>query len=155
MVHCTACGRPTQNDGAHRRCPHCGHTDYINPAPAVGVAIVRDGRVLLAKRARAPKAGMWDLIGGFVDAGETFPEAARREAKEETGLDIRDLRRLHQAPGMYGPDQPTLNIHYAAEADGEPEAHDDVAEVRWFALDDLPELAWDHEQVALERLTRG
>lgn len=153
MAHCTACGAVNElRPDGHRQCPE-GHVDYVNPSPAVGVAIVRDGRILLAKRAREPKQGQWDLIGGFVDAGETFPEAARREAMEETGLELTGLRRLHQAPGTYRPGQPTLNIIYAAEANGTPEALDDVAEVRWFPLDALPALAWPHEAEAVAKLT--
>ena len=151
-MYCSHCGTPSQAgaDG-HRRCPR-GHVDYVNPAPAVGVAIVRAGRVLLCRRARPPKQDMWDLVGGFVDAGETVPEAVRREAREETGLDVTGLRRLHQATGEYAPGQPTLNFLYTAHAEGEARASDDVAELRWFALDDLPELAWPHEAEALRRL---
>jgi 8-oxo-dGTP diphosphatase len=113
---------------------------------------MRDGHILLAKRARAPKIGEWDLIGGFVEPGETVPEAARREAREEIGLEIAGLKRLHQAPGEYVPGKPTLNFMYVASVEGEPTPSDDVAEVRWFALDALPELAWTHETEAVARL---
>ncbi len=155
-VHCRRCGTATTTDDrgeGHPWCPTCQRPDWINPAPAVGLAITRAGQVLLAKRAREPKKGQWDMIGGFVDPGETIPEAARREALEETGLHITRLRRLHQAPGEYVPGQPTLNFMYVAEADGEPQALDDVAEVRWFPFDALPSMAWPHEADALARLT--
>lgn len=92
------------------------------------------------------------MIGGFVDPGETVPEAARRETLEETGMILRSLRRLHQAPGEYEAGKPTLNFLYVAEADGVPQASDDVAEVRWFPLDALPPLAWPHEAEGLARL---
>lgn len=153
-MHCRRCGTATVEGDAHPWCPRCQLPDWINPAPAVGVAIVRQGQVLLAKRARDPKAGQWDMIGGFVDPGETVPQAARREVREETGLELDGLRRLHQATGRYKPDQPTLNFMYVAEAEGEPRAHDDVAAVAWFPLDDLPELAWEHEAEALRRLAK-
>ncbi len=154
VVHCRRCGTKTRPDAAtpHPWCPSCQEPDYVNPAPAVGIAIVRDGKVLLAKRAGPPKQGQWDMIGGFVDPGETVPEAARREVLEETGLRLRALKRLHQAPGEYRPGQPTLNFMYVAEAEGDPEARDDVAEVAWFPYDRLPELAWPHEAHALARL---
>lgn len=119
------------------------------------MAIIRGGSVLLARRGREPKKGEWDMVGGFVEAGETVPEAVRREAREETGLGLKGLRRLHQAPGVYRPGVPTLNFMYAAQADGEPVAQDDVAELRWFALDDLPPIAWPHEAEALRRLAES
>ncbi len=156
-MHCRRCGAITSDDprgDGHPWCSGCQAPDWVNPAPAVGVAIVRDGKVLLAKRANEPKKGQWDMIGGFVDPGETVPQAARREALEETGLAIRRLRRLHQAPGEYRPGQPTLNFMYVAEAVGDPQALDDVAEVGWFPFDALPELAWPHEAEALARLVR-
>lgn len=151
-VHCRRCGAATMEGQGHPWCPRCQLPDWINPTPAVGVAVVRDGRVLLARRAAEPKAGQWDLVGGFVEPGETVPEAARREVLEETGLEIGRLRRLHQAPGHYWPGQPTLNFMYTAEAQGEPRARDDVAELRWFPIDSVPELAWEHEAEALRRL---
>lgn len=154
-MHCRRCGAATQpGNGPHPWCPRCKRPDWLNPAPAVGVAIVRGDQVLLAQRGAPPKAGQWDLIGGFVEPGETVTQAARREALEETGLHLGPLRRLHQAPGLYLADQPTLNFMYVAQADGELQARDDVAQLRWFPLDDLPELAWDHETEALARLAR-
>lgn len=120
----------------------------------MGVVIRRGNQVLLAKRAREPKVGQWDLIGGFVEPGETVPQAARREVKEETGLELPGIKRLHQAPGEYEPGQPTLNFIYVSEAraDMVPVPSDDVAELRWWPLDGLPPIAWEHEQAALDRL---
>lgn len=156
IVHCRRCGALTSQDvrgDGHPWCSACQRPDWVNPAPAVGIAIVRDGNVLLAKRGRAPYEGQWDLVGGFIEPGETVPEAARREALEETGLTIQRLRRLHQAAGEYVPGQPTLNFMYVAEADGPPTAADDVAELAWFPFDRLPEMAWPHEAEALAKLT--
>lgn len=156
-VHCRTCGTTTTDDPrgqGHPWCPHCDRPDWVNPAPAVGVAIERAGQVLLARRGEPPKKDQWDLIGGFVEPGETVPEAARREVAEETGLEIERLQRLHQAAGEYVPGQPTLNFIYLARAAGDPTARDDVAEVRWFDLAALPTMAWPHENDALERLRR-
>lgn len=151
VVHCTHCGTATRKrpDG-HWQCP-TGHVDYENPAPTAGVAIVQGRQVLLAKRAGPPKKGLWDFPGGFIEPGEVVTEGLRREIHEETGLRLTSLRRLHQAPGEYA-GRPTLNFMYTAEADGEPVAADDVAELQWFPLDALPELAWPHEAVALQKL---
>ncbi len=156
-VHCRRCGTATTQDprgDGHPGCPQCGLPDWINPAPAVGVVIRRRDQVLLARRAGPPKEGEWDMIGGFVEPGETIPEAARREAKEETGLELGPIKRLHQAPGEYRPGTPTLNFIYVAEArtDMVPVASDDVAELRWWPLDALPPIAWPHEADALEKL---
>ncbi len=153
-VYCRRCGRKTQQATTHRWCPKCQEPDYINPAPAVGVAILRGPRVLLAKRGAEPKLGQWDLIGGFVEPGETVPEAAHRETREETGMRITSLRRVLQAPGIYEPGKPTLNFIFAAEAEGAPKPGSDVAAVHWFELDRLPQLAWAHEEEALKRLRK-
>ncbi len=156
-MHCRRCGTTTQDDPrgeGHPWCPACDLPDWVNPAPAVGVVLRRGDQVLLAKRAREPKVGQWDLIGGFVEPGETIPAAARREVKEETGLDLDGMKRLHQAPGEYRPGQPTLNFIYVSDArtDVVPVPSDDVAELRWWPLDELPPIAWEHEQEALEKL---
>src|SRR5687767_11297013 len=60
----------------------------VRPWVGVGVVVVRDGKVLLIQRGREPGRGLWAVPGGMVDLGETCQEAARREAQEETGLDV-------------------------------------------------------------------
>lgn len=153
MPHCTACGQETtaRTDG-HLECPACGHVDYQNPAPAVGVAILRGTEVLLARRAREPKKDQWDLIGGFMEPGETGVQAVSRELAEETDMTLRSAELVDVLPGDYG-GRPTTNLLYIGQADGEPTARDDVAELRWFPIDALPEpLAWPHEAAMLERV---
>lgn len=124
--------------------------DYGNPKPAVGAILVREGRLLLSKRAREPHAGEWDLPGGFMEAGEGPEEAILRELREETGLAARALGLVHAAPGVYE-GHGTLNLVYLCEAEGEPVASDDSAEMRWFPLDALPPMAWPHEAEAVRR----
>ncbi len=150
---CTACGKPTEPvpDTFHRRCTACGEIEYLNPAPAVGIAVVRAGKVLLSKRARPPKQGEWDLVGGFVDAGETPLAAARREAREETSCALRDVRVRKILPGDYD-GQPTLNFLVTGDLEGKPVAADDSLELRWFSLKRLPPLAWPHEAELLRGL---
>lgn len=119
---------------------------WVNPAPAVGVAIVRDGAVLLSRRAQPPKQGEWDLVGGFVEPGEDASAGARREVLEETGLAVRELDLVVTAPGSYA-GRPTLNLLFTGrvDADAVPRAADDSMELRWFTLAQLPQLAWPHE----------
>ena len=127
---------------------------YEHPRPALTVdcvvfAVVAEQlEVLLIRRAGEPFAGSWALPGGFVDLGETVEAAARREALEETGLEVtlRSLLGVYSEPGR-DPRGHTVSIVYVAEARGEPAAGDDAAAVRVVALDELPLLAFDHARI--------
>jgi ADP-ribose pyrophosphatase YjhB (NUDIX family) len=151
--HCPFCGKGNRRlPGAlHRRCPACGETDWVNPAPAVGVAILRNNLVLLSKRARAPKQGQWDLVGGFLEPEETPFEAAHREVLEETGCRLAEVRVEQVQPGVYD-GQPTLNFLAVGRIEGEPRANDDSLELAWFPLDRVPRIAWPHEAAFVARL---
>lgn len=115
------------------------------PIPGVGVAVVDGGRILLVQRGRDPGRGLWAVPGGKVDFGETLVEAARREAREETGMEV-DVGGVLWAGESVGPGDPPA-WHYvlvdflATRLSGEPEAADDADEVGWFTLSqalDLP-----------------
>lgn len=107
--------------------------------------------MLLSRRARDPHKGLWDLPGGFLESGE-HPEAGIvRELLEETGCKARVVRLVAIGLGRYGEDD-TLNLVYEVELEGEPGAHDDSAEMRWWPLDALPEMAFPHERDALAAL---
>jgi 8-oxo-dGTP diphosphatase len=138
----------------HRKCPTCGEADWRNPAPAIGVALLRDGKVLLSRRARAPKQGEWDLVGGFMDGGETPGDTARREVEEETGCKVLALRLHRYATGDYA-GMATLNFLFTGELDGEPKASDDSAELKWWPLDAVPPIAWEHEAGFVAGLAKG
>ncbi len=127
--------------------------DYPRPAVTVDVVLVTLGandalRVLLIQRKHEPFAGRWALPGGFVDQHEDLPVAARRELREETGVDVGPLLQL----GAYGtpgrdPRGHTVGVAFVAAAGpGEAEgiAGDDAADCRWFALRRPPPLAFDH-----------
>lgn len=122
--------------------------EYRNPTPTVDVVILLPGdRVVLVER-RNPPPG-WALPGGFVDEGETIEAAAVREAREETGLDVR----LEQLLYVYSdprrdPRKHTLSAVFVGRAAGEPSAGDDAAQARAFAWDALPSpLAFDHAAI--------
>lgn len=111
--------------------------------------IIRSGdarSLVLIDRANPPHG--WALPGGFVDPGETVAAAARREAAEETGLEVELLALL----GAYSdpardPRGHTVSLVYVADAEGEPEGRDDAREARVFSLASLPELAFDHRRI--------
>ncbi len=133
-------------------CTRCGFVDYGNPKPCVAVLIEQGGRVLLARRRVEPAKGMWDIPGGFVDAGERVEQAVAREILEETGLALTDICYFASYPDVYGPEKvPTLNLFFTARPDGGTlQADSDVAELRWFLPSELPQgLAFHHQQEAL------
>jgi 8-oxo-dGTP diphosphatase len=96
--------------------------------------------VLLGRRARDPAAGLWDVLGGFLEPGETPESALVRELLEETGLVCTVGRYLGGFPDTYGEGgDATLNLAYQCHVgEGEPRAADDVAELAWFAPSELP-----------------
>ncbi len=121
---------------------------YRNPLPTVDVIIqTHPGSVVLIWRKNPPPG--WALPGGFVDYGESLEDAARREALEETGLEVALIRQLHtySAPDR-DPRHHTVSTVFTATAEGQPVGMDDAAEARIFSVADLPEpLAFDHAQI--------
>lgn len=137
---CPKCGNEMPRSREPSYCGHCDVTYYRNAKPCASVLPVKEGRVLLAKRARQPHKGEYDIIGGFMEADELPEEAALREAKEETGLDMKIVCLLGIYKDRYGEDGDyTLNLHYIAEVvDGAMQAMDDVAELEWVSIDAVP-----------------
>ena len=144
--HCPRCraplahGRVPHDEDERLHCPACGLVLYDNPAPTVAGLVVRDGLVMLTRRAREPAAGTWDLPGGFVEPGEHPADALVRELREETGLDVRVSALVDILPDAYGPaGTPTLNLFYTAEpVGGEERPLSDVSEIAWFAPAAVP-----------------
>jgi ADP-ribose pyrophosphatase YjhB (NUDIX family) len=142
---CPRCATELDRTDAPARveCAACGFVGYANSAPCV-CAIVEDdrGRVLLGRRAVQPDRGLWDTPGGYLEEHEHPIDGLRRELLEETGLTIEPERFLGIWMDTYGtaPDaNATLNLFWTARiVAGEPVAADDVAELQWFAADDLP-----------------
>lgn len=149
---CARCGGAlvTFDDHGHerQRCARCGRVCYRNSKPAATAILVRDGHVLLSRRARDPHKGMWDLPGGFLESGEHPETGIVREILEETGLHARVVRLVHVGMGTYD-EHDTLNLIYEVAAEGEPRAMDDSLEMRFFPFAALPEMAFAHEREAL------
>jgi 8-oxo-dGTP diphosphatase len=138
---------------------------YPHPRPALAVDCVvfgldeADLAVLLIRRGVEPFAGKWALPGGFVRVDESVDEAARRELVEETGLARVYLEQLYTFGALdRDPRERVVSVAYYALvnlADHRVRAATDAREAAWFALSDLPALAFDHEAIvtlALERL---
>ncbi len=136
------------------QCPHCRNIleEQRNPIPTVDIIIEIEERIVLIKR-RNPPYG-WALPGGFVDYGESFENAARREAEEETGLQVVNLRQFHtySDPGRDARFH-TASTVFIGQASGRPKAADDAAEAELFQQDDLPELAFDHAKILQDYYT--
>jgi 8-oxo-dGTP diphosphatase len=122
--------------------------EHRNPSPTVDVVILLPGDLVVLVERRNPPPG-WALPGGFVDVGETLEAAAVREAKEETGLDVRleDLLYVYSDPRR-DPRKHTLSAVFVGRADGVPAGGDDAAQARAFRWDALPApLAFDHAEI--------
>ncbi|NQU21118.1 MAG: NUDIX domain-containing protein [Candidatus Nealsonbacteria bacterium] len=143
-------------DAATAQCSECGFVDYGNPKPCVAVVIRRGGQILLGRRGVEPAKGKWDFLGGFIEANETAEQAVVREIREETGIEVRVVEYLGSFPDVYGPRcDPTLNLCFAAEPTTShvAEASSDVAQLKWFDLDEAAgKLAFDFEEKLLRQL---
>ena len=131
-------------------CPKCGAsvTLYRNPFPTVDIIIEIPGRGIVLIERKNPPFG-WALPGGFVDYGESLETAASREAKEETGLDVENLRqfRAYSDPDR-DPRHHTITNVFVATGRGNPRAADDAVHLDVFPLERLPEtLAFDHARI--------
>lgn len=122
-------------------------TQPRNPFCTVDVIIEIEGGIILIKRKNPPSG--WAIPGGFVDYGESLEDAVRREAKEETGLEVKRIRQFHTySDPKRDPRHQTISTIYIATASGEPKAGDDAKEVGIFNKDSLPkEIAFDHRQI--------
>jgi ADP-ribose pyrophosphatase YjhB (NUDIX family) len=155
--YCPRCTSGLEGDEDRRSCPQCGFVAYASSKPTAS-ALCEDGegRVLLARRAREPFLGRWDIPGGFLEEGEDPLDGMRRELREETGLEVEPLDYLGAWMDRYGGDstaEATLNMYWTARVlGGEPRAADDVSELGWFAADELPptdELAFENVPLVL------
>lgn len=118
-----------------------------NPLPTVDVIIEYMGGIVLVKRKYEPLG--WALPGGFLEYGESLEEGARREALEETGLEVRLKRQFHtySDPGR-DPRRHTVTTVYVAEGSGALRAGDDAADAVVFTGHTLPEeIVFDHRDI--------
>jgi ADP-ribose pyrophosphatase YjhB (NUDIX family) len=159
---CPACGGPLESkvlkagDPARLVCSRCGFVLYLDPKVAVGTIIsADDGRLVLVKRAIHPGYGLWVFPGGYVDRGEEIMAAAIREAREESGLEVR----LDGLVNIYSyPRRPLIIVVYGATAiGGELCGDDECLEAKLFSRDLIPwaELAFQSTNDALRDYFAG
>lgn len=127
---------------------------YKNPTPTVDIIIELDGGgIVLIERRDEPHG--WAIPGGFVDEGETLAAAARREAKEETGLDVELVELFHcYSDPRRDPRKHTISTVFIARASGEPRGSDDARDARRFGQADLPaDVVFDHPTILSDYFT--
>ena len=124
---------------------------HRNPAPTVDIIIELVDRphrpIVLIERKHTPLG--WAIPGGFVDYGESAPDAARREAQEETSLQVELIELLHvYSDPDRDPRQHTMSVVYIATATGEPQAADDAKNLGIFSSGQVPKnLCFDHDKI--------
>jgi 8-oxo-dGTP diphosphatase len=119
--------------------------EHKNPKPTTDVVIELGDGIVLVRRKNPPHG--WALPGGFIDEGERVAEAARREAKEETGLEVEltELLGVYSDPKRDPRGICTVSTVFVGRASGRPRGGDDAAVARVFSLDELPpDIVFDH-----------
>ena len=141
---CPKCGEKLidiiEDNHSRLQCLSCKFIFYQNSKPTVSALIINGDEVLLGKRCINPAKGMWDVPGGFLELGEHPEDGMRREAMEETGLEVEILFMLGIFMDEYGTEgESTLNICYVVKAaGGEERPGDDLCDLKWFSIADLP-----------------
>lgn len=138
--YCGVCGNSTRKcvEERARVCNSCGNVIYPRISPAIIIAIIREGKILLAHNKNFPE-GRFSLIAGFMEPGETFEDTAIREVREEVGIKIKNIRYFASQPWPF-PD--SLMIGLTAEYDsGEitPDG-DEIDKAGWFGVHELPRI---------------
>lgn len=144
---CIRCGNPTRNEflfGQLRpTCTNCGWIFFADPKVAAAVLVENDHQVLLTRRINEPYQGLWSLPAGFIDAMEDPAQAAVRECREETGLDVKISGLINIIAGREHPRGADFVIVYRAEIiGGKLLAGDDADRAEFFPYEHLPPLAF-------------
>ena len=137
---CGRCGEPTAESASERAkvCTSCGLTNYPRLSPSVIVSVVRDEHILLARSERFPD-GMYSVLAGFVEPGETLEACIQREVREEVGIEVHNIRYFGS---QNWPFPHSLMIAFTADyLSGEISIdNDEIVDARWFTERDLPAL---------------
>jgi ADP-ribose pyrophosphatase YjhB (NUDIX family) len=160
-LYCIACGHrlaPLVVDGTatvHNFCAACQRIAYRNPAVGVAVILQQGTRILLGRRKRGRYAGLWCIPCGYVEWDEDIRDAAKREVLEETGLvvEVGNVFAVHS--NFHDRGRQTVGVWFRGHiVSGAPQASDDLDRVEFFALDELPEIAFPTDVLVLSSLRR-
>ena len=156
--YCPRCGHALQDREAFGRvrrfCPACERIIFRDHKVAAGVLVEHEGKVLLVRRRMNPFQGLWTFPAGFVDFDEAPADAAVRECREETGLEVEITGLLDVIPGREHERGADIVIVYCARlVGGELRPADDVDRVAFYPPDEntLPPLAFRATRIALAR----
>lgn len=129
-----------------RSCPGCDYFTYPRLSPAVIMSVVRGDEILLGRSPRFPE-GMYSVLAGYVEPGETLEEAVRREVLEETNIEVTDIRYINSQPWPF---PHSLMVGFTARyAGGELLTDgDELEDAAWFTADNLPRLP---SQISISR----
>ena len=137
---CSRCGGHMESETERRvkTCPRCHRTNFPRISPAVIVAVVKANKLLLARAHRHPP-GLYSVIAGFVEPGETLEDCVRREVKEETGVDVKEIRYFGSQPWPF---PNSLMIAFTAKYAGGKLIIEkaEIEDAGWFAPDNLPSI---------------
>jgi NAD+ diphosphatase len=156
---CPRCGAALRHVGegpeSHAACGDCGFVKYDNPLPTTIGLICRGRSILLLRRAQEPAVGAWDTVGGFLTAGETAEQNLVREAGEEIGCPVLDLRPVGTYASVYGDTgMATVGVAFTCRIadDAVITLSAENTEHRWFGWDEVPDLAFADVAAAVRDL---
>jgi 8-oxo-dGTP diphosphatase len=156
---CCACGAALRERTPlpHPQCTTCGRITYRNPAVGVAVVILDGGNsILLGRRSRGPYAGSWCIPCGYVDWNEDVRDAARRELREETSLDVELDGVLAVYSNFHDQSKQTVGIWFMGRVTGGvAQAGDDLDQLGYFPLLHPPRLAFPTDAKVIAALAAG
>lgn len=136
---CGKCGAPTSTFDHEfaKICPECGHMSFPRISPTIITAIIKDGKILMAKHSY--RENMYGLIAGFVEPGETLEECVGRETEEEVGLKLKNIKYFGSQPWPF---PHSLMVGFTADYEsGEIKVDGkEITEAKWFAPDEIPRI---------------
>lgn len=155
FTYCPVCAAPLVEKHVHNAlrltCSECGFILFLDPKLVTVVVVRHEDKFLLGRRNIDPGKGMWSFFGGYVDRGEKVEDAAIREVKEETNLDVQ----LERLIGLYSEKgKPHVIVAYQAslvdnEVNGMAAQLEEVSELAFFTWEEIPELAFSADRQIL------
>lgn len=161
FFYCPVCGGTLKQEiivGEKRRvCSSCHRINFENPiVGTAGIVLSNEKKILLGRRAEhVSYAGLWCIPCGYVEYNEDIRQAVVREMKEETGLDVLCGKVFAVHSNFHNPKQHTVGVWFMCDIiSGIPQPGDDVVELGWFKLDELPDLAFPTDYIVIDDLTK-